>query len=71
MIVDIAARTIPTMAEIVDALRAGTRRVRTLFPPDRLSWDGVPTRDDTGLMIRGPVPAAMRRPFMLPPTTSF
>ena len=71
VIVDIVARTIPTMAEIVGALGAGVRRVRTLFPPDRLGWEGVPTRDETGLMIRGRVPPAMRKPFMLPPTTSF
>ncbi len=71
VIVDIVARTIPTMAEIVGALAPGKRRVRTLFSPDRLSWDGTPEREDTGLMIRGELPAAMRRPFMLPPTTSF
>ena len=71
VVVDIVARTIPTMGEIVGALRAGRRRIRTLFPPDRLSWDAVPERDETGLMIRGRVPPAMRRPFMLPPTTSF
>jgi hypothetical protein len=28
-------------------------------------------RDDTGLMIRGPWPAAFDRPFMLPPTAEF
>ena len=71
VVVDVVAATIPTMAEIVGALGVGKRRVRTLFPPDRLCWDGEPTRDETGLMIRGPLPAAMRRPFMLPPTTSF
>ena len=71
IIVDIVARTIPTMAEIVGALETGARRVRTLFPPDRLGWDGMPERDDTGLMIRGRAPPAMQRPFMLPPTTSF
>ena len=70
-IVDIVARAIPSMAQIVGALRSQASRVRTLFPPDRLAWHGVPEPDDTGLMIRGAVPAAMRRPFMLPPTTSF
>ena len=71
VIVDVVGATIPTMAEIVGAVGPRAGRVRTLFPPDRLGWDGVPLRDETGLMIRGRVPEAMQRPFMLPPTTSF
>jgi GNAT superfamily N-acetyltransferase len=71
VIVDIVAAVIPTMATIVGALAPDARRVRTLFPPDRLAWDAKPVPDDTGLMIRGEVPPAMRRPFMLPPTTGF
>jgi GNAT superfamily N-acetyltransferase len=71
VIVDIVATVIPTMTTIVGALAPDARRVRTLFPPDRLAWDGTPLPDDTGLMIRGEVPPAMRRPFMLPPTTGF
>ncbi len=71
VVVDIVARTIPPLADIVGALGVGVRRVRTLFAPDRLGWDGTPVRDDTGLMVRGRLPPAMRRPFMLPPTTSF
>lgn len=71
VIVDIVAAVIPTMATIVGALAPDARRVRTLFPPDRLAWDATPVPDDTGLMIRGEVPPAIRRPFMLPPTTGF
>lgn len=71
VIVDIVAAVIPTMATIVGALAPDARRVRTLFTPDRLAWDATPVPDDTGLMIRGEVPPAMRRPFMLPPTTGF
>ena len=71
MLADVAAAAMPTMAQIVAALEPTPRRVRTLFPPDRLDWQSMPEADDTGLMIRGVVPAALRRPFMLPPTTAF
>ena len=71
VLVDIVAAAIPSMARIVGALRSSAGRVKTLFPPDRLAWQGAPEPDETGLMIRGEVPAAMRRPFMLPPTMSF
>ena len=71
VLVDVVAAEIPTMGEIVATLRLEVSRVRTLFPPDRLHWQGTPEPDETGLMIRGALPVAMRRPFMLPPTTSF
>ena len=71
VLVDVIAARMPAIAEIVAALRVDARRLRVLFPSDRLGWEGTPERDETGLMIRGSVPAAMRRPFMLPPTTSF
>ncbi len=67
---DIVAATIPSIGELLATLPRA-RRLRTLFPPDRLGWAGAPQPDDTGLMARGDVPAAMRRPFMLPPTTEF
>lgn len=70
-IVDVIAQRIPTAARIVGALDARPRRLRTLFPPDRLAWDGLPMVDDAGLMARGTLPAAMARPFILPPTFEF
>ena len=69
-LVDVVAASIPPLAAILGALPR-RRWLKTLFPPDRLGWEGAPVSDDTGLMARGPLPAAMRRPFMLPPTTSF
>lgn len=71
VLADVVAVAMPPMARIVGALGSRWRRVRTLFPPDRLDWAATPEPDATGLMIRGAVPDAMRRPFMLPPTTGF
>ncbi len=71
VLADIIAERIPSLTEIVGVIAPRPARVRTMFPPDRLSWHGAPERDETGLMIRGPLPAAMGRPFMLPPTMSF
>ncbi len=71
-LVDIVAAQIPPL-DVVLATAGGclAGRLKTLFPPDRLGWDGSPIPEDTGLMIRGEPPAAMTRPFMLPPTTEF
>ena len=71
VLVDVAAPRMPSAARILGALGARPARLRTLFPPDRLEWTGVPVADDTGLMVRGPLPPAMRLPFMLPPTAGF
>ena len=71
VLVDIVAATIPSLGSILGSLGRPFERVRTLFPPDKLDWSGVPDLDDTGLMLRGPKSAAMIRPFMLPPTTEF
>lgn len=70
LLVDIVAAVIPTMAQILSALPPRAC-VATLFSPDRLDWTGDPVREETGLMLKGPAPAAMERPFMLPPTTEF
>ena len=70
LLVDVVAATIPTMAQILSALPPRPR-VTTLFPTDRLDWTGEPVSEDTGLMIRGLLPEAMRTPIMLPPTTEF
>ena len=70
VLVDIVAPAIPSMAEIAARLPARSR-IATLFPPDALDWPGEPILDETGLMARGDLPPAMRRPFMLPPTADF
>ncbi len=71
VLADVVAATIPPLPAILGALPRHHRWLKTLFPPDRLGWDGTPDEDDTGLMGRGALPAAMRRPFMLPPTAGF
>ena len=71
VLVDVVARRMPSAARILGALGARPKRLRTLFPPDRLDWAGVPVADETGLMARGTLPSPMRRPFMLPPTAGF
>lgn len=68
---DIVAATMPSASRILGALGVRPKRLRTLFSPDKLAWDGVPVAEDAGLMARGVLPAAMRRPFILPPTFEF
>ena len=70
-LVDIAAPKIPPLTAILAALHRPHGEVEILFPPDKLGWTGALQRDDTGLMLRGPWPAAFDRPFMLPPTAEF
>lgn len=71
-VVDVVAARMPTLAQILGRIEPMATRVKVLFPPDRLAWEvGRPEPEDTGLMIRGSVPAAMRQPFMLPPTVEF
>ena len=70
-LVDIVAPAIPRLETILGALGLKPRRVKTLFPPDRLGWVGAPVVEDTGLMIRGATPPALTRPFMFPPTAEF
>ena len=71
VLVDVVASRMPSAARVLGALGVRPVRLRTLFPPDRLDWAGVPIADDTGLMARGDLPLAMRRPFRLPPTAEF
>ena len=70
-IVDVVAAVMPPLAVILRAVGRPPARLKTLFPPDRLGWEGEAVPEDTGLMARGPPPTAMTRPFMLPPTTEF
>ena len=71
VLVDVIAADIPSAARILGALGARPRRLRTLFVPDKLAWDGAAVPEDAGLMVRGTPPPAMRRPFILPPTFEF
>lgn len=71
VLVDVVAARMPEAASILGALGQRPKRLRTLFAPDKLGWEGAPVSDDTGLMVRGALPPAMRRPFMLPPTVGF
>ena len=71
MLVDIVAPVIPALAKVLAVLGRSVDRAEILFPADKLAWSGRVKRDDTGLMIRGPWPAALNRPFMLPPTAGF
>ena len=70
-LVDIVAARMPTLAVLLAALRQVPRMVEVLLPTDKLAWTGTAAREDTGLMLRGPAPAAFQRAFMLPPTTGF
>lgn len=70
-LIDIIAESIPSIGAILGTIGARPRRLRTLFPPDRIGWSGRPEIEDNGLMARGAVPAAFARPFMLPPTAEF
>jgi predicted N-acetyltransferase YhbS len=70
-LVDIVAPILPTIGDILGALPATRATLTVLFPPDKLDCRLVPRADDNGLMSLGPLPTAMQRPFMLPPTTEF
>lgn len=71
VLVDVIAARIPTAGRILGALGMRPARLRTLFTPDKLAWAGRPVPEDAGLMARGSLPPAMRRPFVLPPTFEF
>jgi GNAT superfamily N-acetyltransferase len=79
-LIDIAAPSIPTLAEILAALGASPPQIASgasppqievLFPPDRLAWTGVPVphHPSETFMVRGDLPPLA--PFMLPPTARF
>ena len=70
-LVDVVGARIPLLAEVISAVRPEAELTHVLFPPDKLCWDATAVADDTGLMIRGPEPAALQHGFMLPPTTEF
>lgn len=73
-LLDIVARRMPVLTEIVSALKSGATVVEVLFPPDRQGWAGEAFvhRGSCELMIRGrqtrPTPST---PFMLSPMADF
>lgn len=70
-IVDLAAREIPQLTEVLAVLGAQPRGVEIHFPPDQLGWVGtaVAAVTSTVLMVRGdPGPL---EPFMIPETAAF
>jgi predicted N-acetyltransferase YhbS len=71
LIADVAARSMPSLAQVLALVPSAVERVATLFSPDLLGWSGRPIVEDRGLMALGPLPPAMRQPFMLPPTAEF
>jgi hypothetical protein len=71
VIVDVVASDMPSLKSVLDAIGRPAGAVRVLFPPDRLAWNGITVPEQTGLMIRGAVPDAMKQPFMFPPTVEF
>ena len=70
-VIDIAAPTMPKLADVLAALGVSPRRAEVHFPPDLLGWDGtaIPTETSAVLMIRGD-PGSLE-PFMFPETAAF
>lgn len=73
-LLDVAAGHMPDLAAVVSALGSDATSIETVFPPDRIGWDGVatPCRGSCDLMVRQggacPVPAG---PFVLSPMAEF
>lgn len=72
-LLDIAARRIPQMLEIHNAMGIQIDRVDVFFPTDRLGWSGDanPFEGSCALMIRGIQPSAIATPTMLSPMADF
>jgi GNAT superfamily N-acetyltransferase len=71
VLVDIVGPSIPSLTTVLGAIGRIRPDIVVLFPTDKLAWAGGSEPDDTGLMILGEAPAAMRRPCMFPPTVEF
>lgn len=72
-LVDVVGSVIPPLATILEKLGTDPTRIEVSFQPDRLDWVGQPTpaNREVSLMFKGKLPASLRQPFMLPPTTAF
>lgn len=72
-LLDIAGKSIPSLAAVLAALDLRPDRVEVCFPPDRLGWQGTPEPfpSYTSLMIRGAAADCLDRPVMLSPMAEF
>lgn len=73
-LLDIAGRDIPSLAQIVSALKTSAERVAVYFPTDRLDWNGEAKRyqGSCELMVTGDPGAILKSgPFVLPPLADF
>ncbi|HTO31166.1 MAG TPA: GNAT family N-acetyltransferase [Pararhizobium sp.] len=72
-LLDIVGRAIPSLADILAALRLTPDRVEVCFPRDRLGWQGIPEMypSGTSLMVRGAAIEAFGNHVMLSPMAEF
>lgn len=73
-LLDVAAARMPDLTAVVSALGSDAASVETVFPPDRIGWDGAatPYRGSCDLMIRrGSAHPAPAGPFVLSPMSEF
>ena len=73
-LLDIVARQMPDLDEVLAALGANADIVEVLFAPDRLGWPGeaIPYRGACDLMVRFGRDIAMpAKHFILPPSMDF
>ncbi len=72
-LLDIAGKSIPSLAAILAALDLCPGRIEVCFPPDRLDWQGTPKPfpSYTSLMIRGEATSRVDVPVMLSPMAEF
>ena len=72
-LLDIAGKTIPSLANILSALDQRPDRIEVCFPPDKLGWKGTsePFVSDISLMVRGEAADLLSNPVMLSPMAEF
>lgn len=72
-LLDIAGKTIPSLAAILSALDQRPDRIEVCFPPDKLGWQGTPEPfvSDISLMVRGEAVDRLSTPVMLSPMAEF
>lgn len=70
---DIAGKTIPSLATILCALDQRADNIEVCFPPDKLGWQGAakPFVSDISLMVRGKAADRLSTPVMLSPMAEF
>ena len=73
-LLDIAGRDIPSLAQVVSALKPSAERIAVYFSTDRLDWNGEAERYEGSceLMVAGDVSGLLKcGPVMLSPMTDF